>query len=502
VSNQMDLIEAYLRGQIKIKVWDSSWGNIFRELSPSQFKLWFYLWSQGNDEHETWQSLDTMENGTDMSRHTVIAARKYLLEHGWLVATGGTAADKYNSPTRGASQVLVYRAVVPAESSKLTSAETAPVKELEFTSPNSAPVTEFTSAKFAPNVSGSDSGSDLGSASSSGTVTGIESSSSSASCSGLAGRSQTTLKQSSLREENQKPTPIPKPTPTHSATMADAISACVPPSPAPVQTQTQTKRCAKDGTTYPPDFNSWTNQQRLKWLEEHKRLIPLRELNLCLNEEEAAEPLPEPPPALAPAQYEPKEKDLFCLDCRFPKLCCACSSNAREAEASLRVNPQAVNPQALPLPREAEPHAPVKLELKEELKPEDENLDGYEILRRVFGANPVLDTPGMERKAAKPQPPAKPGLEELGRCEECSQIIWRTPAGTRASKGCRCSQPLLGGYGGNDYWSPFAQTFVRKKLTRPCMDCAPAPCTCESNDTGSEYTEDEDEDEYLPRARS
>jgi hypothetical protein len=35
--------------------------------------------------------------------------QRYLLANGWLKLTGGSAADKYDNPTRGASKVLAMR---------------------------------------------------------------------------------------------------------------------------------------------------------------------------------------------------------------------------------------------------------------------------------------------------------------------------------------------------------------------------------------------------------
>jgi hypothetical protein len=32
-------------------------------------------------------------------------------------------------------------------------------------------------------------------------------------------------------------------------------------------------RCAEDGTNYPVGFNSWTNVQRLNWLNEHSMVM-------------------------------------------------------------------------------------------------------------------------------------------------------------------------------------------------------------------------------------
>lgn len=39
-------------------------------------------------------------------------------------------------------------------------------------------------------------------------------------------------------------------------------------SPRKKQPPTKPKQ-ADDGTRYPPDFNAWTNAQRLYWLEDH-----------------------------------------------------------------------------------------------------------------------------------------------------------------------------------------------------------------------------------------
>ena len=62
-----------------------------------------------------------------MSQPTIIKWQRYLKEHGWLVETGETAADKYTKATRGAHSVPVVRVDDPKRGAKDSLAPESPV---------------------------------------------------------------------------------------------------------------------------------------------------------------------------------------------------------------------------------------------------------------------------------------------------------------------------------------------------------------------------------------
>jgi hypothetical protein len=62
-----------------------------------------------SEDNESYLSTRTLAAITNTDRNTVMKWQRYLLANGWLKLTGGSAADKYDNPTRGASKVLTMR---------------------------------------------------------------------------------------------------------------------------------------------------------------------------------------------------------------------------------------------------------------------------------------------------------------------------------------------------------------------------------------------------------
>lgn len=130
---ELNQIEAWLSGQGRYKLFDAERLDILRALTGNEFKVWFYLWTQERMGQESWPSLSTLVEKTGLTENTVIKIRKRLKERRWVWETGQTAADKYDSPTRGAHKVKVIRVddpskIAPAKpaASKIAGAEIAP----------------------------------------------------------------------------------------------------------------------------------------------------------------------------------------------------------------------------------------------------------------------------------------------------------------------------------------------------------------------------------------
>jgi hypothetical protein len=249
----------------RLKILDCNRLGILK-LPDSAFKLWFCRYMNEDDENESWVSIDTIIEQTKMSRRTIIRANKYLVENGWLVDTGKTAADKLlergKMPSKGAYQCRVFRADDPC------SAKRTP-EEISLSGVETASGAISTSANLAPKVLlGSGSGS--GSASNSLQV-GVAAFSTRLD-SDLIQAADAAVGTAPLVEEGKaKPKPKPKP-----------------------QTKTKKQHVAKDGTPYPEDFFNWSdNIKRTEWLCSHdpsflsiRTLADLEEKRLLMTTEE------------------------------------------------------------------------------------------------------------------------------------------------------------------------------------------------------------------------
>jgi hypothetical protein len=71
--------------------------------------LWLAYWMHESEDNESYLSTRTLAAIMNVDRNTVMKWQQYLLSNGWLKLTGGSAADKYDNPTRGASKVLTMR---------------------------------------------------------------------------------------------------------------------------------------------------------------------------------------------------------------------------------------------------------------------------------------------------------------------------------------------------------------------------------------------------------
>jgi hypothetical protein len=71
--------------------------------------LWLAYLMNESEDNECYLSTRTLAAIMNVDRGTVMKWQQYLLANGWLTLTGGSAADKFEKPTRGASKVLTMR---------------------------------------------------------------------------------------------------------------------------------------------------------------------------------------------------------------------------------------------------------------------------------------------------------------------------------------------------------------------------------------------------------
>jgi hypothetical protein len=195
-------------------------------LPNAAFKLWVCHWMAEDAKRESWLSIDSITEQTGMSESTIVRATKLLVKDGWLVDTGRRAADKWlaigKTPTSFSYQVHVYRVEDPT-TVKMTAVPKSHHCQKEGQG--------FSSS------SGSGSGSTPLSP-----------------CSAPLAASPAATVES---KDGGKDT-------TQTTTQTQT-------NPSPESPHGQKKqRCAKDGTPFPEDFFSWTdNSLRTAWLCQH-----------------------------------------------------------------------------------------------------------------------------------------------------------------------------------------------------------------------------------------
>lgn len=113
---ELNQLEEILSGTGRYKLLDCSRKNLF-DLPAGAFKLWHVIYSMESANQEAFPSLYTLVRESRMARHTVIKWKKYLLETGWLIKTGGTAAEHYSKRTQGSHQVETIRVDDPTQGS-------------------------------------------------------------------------------------------------------------------------------------------------------------------------------------------------------------------------------------------------------------------------------------------------------------------------------------------------------------------------------------------------
>jgi Helix-turn-helix domain len=149
---ELNLMDEALSGKRRVKLFDIDRLEILLALSGNELKVWFLHWCYERAGQESWLSLPTIVKLTGVSRSTVIRAHNRMEKTGWLVATGETAADKWEKPTRGCNLVKVYRVDDPTKG-KLPPVDSEGGVKMKR-------VSKLPRFKITPKVYGSCSGSD------------------------------------------------------------------------------------------------------------------------------------------------------------------------------------------------------------------------------------------------------------------------------------------------------------------------------------------------------
>lgn len=197
----------------KYKLLDCDDRELLR-MPDGALKLYMFYRMCGDEMEESFYSLRGISAITGQDKNTIMKWRDYLLQHGRLVETDETAADRYKKATRGAHEIPVMRV---SENFIQENAKDDGEKVSE----------NLTHPKIQTKVYGS----------------GSSSVSSSLSIGGMAG-SRSTNPPRALAEKAEEKTQTENPKP-------------------------KTRRAAKDGTPVPLDINSWSLEERLAWSREH-----------------------------------------------------------------------------------------------------------------------------------------------------------------------------------------------------------------------------------------
>lgn len=272
---QLTQIESWLDGDARYKLLDCTRTAVLK-LKGTLLQVWLACFMYESDDQQSWLSNAKLMELTGLSKHTVIEARRWLVQNGWLKDTGHVAAMKYDDPSQGSYTVKVFSVDDPTKGAEVApGAKVAPRFRKGGADSARAEVAP-PSAKFAPN------GSAVAFAST-GTTTGTDTLTSTVRS--HVSESVPTGKDPSLREtknqqqqqqnqnQNQRPS----------------------------RSSYATAWLAKYDAPKPVDFNSWTVSARAVWVENH-RLRPGMSPALAPSQETVTSPVQTPPPMpLSPA---------------------------------------------------------------------------------------------------------------------------------------------------------------------------------------------------------
>lgn len=251
--------------------------------------LWFCFYMHESEHQESYLSLNRIEAITGMSRKTIIRWREFLIEGGWLLAVGATAADRYSNPTRGANKVLVMRVNDPIKGGI---GKTTPPEGSEEI-PSTGGVENLHHPKIPPKVYGYGSSYGSRSGCSSVPLRSVP----------LHGEGTSSSTPSSLRSETEEPKAEPTATPKAEPTTKPKTPAFG----APDEVKSKTKHHPNYDEPFPFDFNEWSVQARAEWSDAHavnnklKASAPAEKREVALPVEPETEKSPKiPPPKAAP----------------------------------------------------------------------------------------------------------------------------------------------------------------------------------------------------------
>src|SRR5271157_1700009 len=87
----------------KLKVLDCNRKAVL-SLPHGAFKLWMCYYMHENDVQQSYVSLRRVQKVTGLDTKTIMKWQRWMLERGWLVDTGETAADMYGDEATGGSR--------------------------------------------------------------------------------------------------------------------------------------------------------------------------------------------------------------------------------------------------------------------------------------------------------------------------------------------------------------------------------------------------------------
>ena len=217
--------------------------------------LWLAYWMHESEDNESYISSRALAAITNVDRNTVMKWQQYLIDNGWLKLTGGSAADKYEKPTRGANKVLTMRVDDPLKgclAEKISHEESGGIIQ-----PGGGG--NLIGGKIQPKVYGSGSG--YVSSSRCVTVPIISPSPSTSTTVAISGNEITSSlrsndegqEQEQHQEQNQELNQNQNQKPLRSA------SAVKP----------QLKQSPKYDSPFPAEFDSWSVLARAEWCESH-----------------------------------------------------------------------------------------------------------------------------------------------------------------------------------------------------------------------------------------
>lgn len=129
---QLAQIESWLEGDARYKLLDRTRTAVLK-LKGTLLQVWLACYMFESDDQQSWLSNAKLIELTGLSKHTVIEARRWLIENGWLRDTGHVAAMKYENPTQGAYSVRVFSVDDPTKGAEVAphgSADIAPGAKL------------------------------------------------------------------------------------------------------------------------------------------------------------------------------------------------------------------------------------------------------------------------------------------------------------------------------------------------------------------------------------
>jgi hypothetical protein len=229
------------------------------EITGNELQVWMFYYLSSGAELTAYPSIETVATHTGLSERTVKVCKRRLRIKGWMAYTG---EERQTRQHHGHFDVPIMElrlpwcmdwALVVADVSMAYAA----LQSLPLSNTSEHPATDGSAISSPPTVvqtlhaEGSGSGSGSGSVS----VSTLTSHSLTASC--------------RPSDSNKSRAPIVQKKIIKSESESKSTSKPLNPEPTAEPTPAQPRGHASDGSPYPPDFNSWSNLDRLNWLDTH-----------------------------------------------------------------------------------------------------------------------------------------------------------------------------------------------------------------------------------------